>query len=68
MSRYKKLLVAQHLVEGQFPVMWYWVRETGYHSITYGGSHQLYDDSAAAAEAFGYAVHHQVECDGRLDQ
>lgn len=65
MSREKKILVAQHLVEGQFPVMWYRTKHA--HSVTYGASHQLFEDSGEAAEAFGYAVHHQVECDGRLD-
>lgn len=65
MSREKKKLVAQHLIEGQFPVMWYCTKHA--HSVTYGGSHQLYENADEAAAAFGYAVHHQAECDGRMD-
>lgn len=65
MMRTHKTLVAQHLVDGQFPVMWY--RTEYMHSVTYGGSHQVFENSDDAAKAFGFAVHHQVECAGRLD-
>ena len=65
MTREKKTLVAQHLIEGQFPVMWYRTKHA--HIVIYGASHELFENSDEAAASFGYAVHHQAECDGRLD-
>ena len=65
MTRSKKTLIAQHLIEGQFPVMWY--RDGKTHVITYGMQTDRAEGTAYAARLFAMAVHHQVECDGRLD-
>lgn len=60
----RKTLVAQHLIEGQFPVLWYVSRTK--HYIIYGAQVNETENGMEAARLFGYAVHHQAECEGRL--
>lgn len=66
MSNTKKILVAQHLIEGQFPVMWY---RTGEHQhlVTYGAESYKTIIEGEAAETFAGYVLHQANCDGRLN-
>lgn len=65
MNTNRMVLVAQHSIEGQYQVLWY--REGTVHYVTYGASCERYTDSIEAARDFGCAVHHQAECDERID-
>lgn len=61
----RKRLIAQHNVDGQHTVQWFKSGRT-YH-IVYGSDVVKTNDDLHAARSFAYAVHHQIECDGRLD-
>ncbi len=65
MKQPKKILIAQHNIEGQFPVLWYRTGRT--HLVTYGAQVDSTSNSMRAVYLFGEAVRHQAECAGRLD-
>ncbi len=60
-----KKLIAHHEVDGQHTV--YWWRTKREHRIMYGFDVVKTHNDVHAAECFGYAVRHQIECAGRLD-
>jgi len=64
-----KELIAQHIIEGQFPVLWYWDTEgEQIHTVTYGC--QVYNTliCGEAAEMFGLNVLHQATYAGRMEE
>ena len=60
-----KVLVAQHLIEGQFPVMWFRIGSRK-HLVTYGCDNYKADNANKAAEKFGLFVSYQAASAGRV--
>jgi hypothetical protein len=60
----KKTLVAQHLIEGQFPILWYLHNDQ--HIVSYGPHATTYNEAHMAARSFADHLLDQATSAGRI--